>query len=176
MAQELPQSVALNRLGGINRDGAAQIEGDLHAARLTRISGLFQPRDAASVALSVTAERDGWHLGGRFEIELMAECQRCLESMNVRLRGEIDASAVASEDRLRAASELDEAKDFVLAPDGELDLAAFIEDEILLALPMIPLHSNAACGADQQVAAESAEQTHKPFAALASLLEDPTKG
>jgi hypothetical protein len=80
---------------------------------------------------------------------------------------------VAGED---AAAALDaESEDDVLALTPALDLRQLIEDELLLALPIVPRHDHCPeplprAFADPQGAASPAEN---PFAALAALKRDP---
>jgi uncharacterized protein len=101
------------------------------------------------------------------------ECQRCLQAM---------AHPLAVRRRLRfvgdetEAQRLDEAcEDDVLAlpPRGRLDLLPLVEDELILALPIVPRHENCpeplAPPAD---AAEAAPAEH-PFAVLAALKRRP---
>ncbi|MEY4750623.1 MAG: hypothetical protein RIQ60_2837 [Pseudomonadota bacterium] len=67
------------------------------------------------------------------------QCQRCLEATDFVLDIERSFRFVAHE--ATAASldaELDDAD--VLVADGALDLLALIEDEFLLALPIVPMH------------------------------------
>ena len=102
------------------------------------------------------------------------ECQRCLQPMVVPLRVERRFHFVHGEDE---AARLDEQmEDDVLALTPRLDLRTLIEDELLLALPLVPRHE--AC-ADLPAAirthedrpgeaAPAADGSH-PFAALAAL-------
>jgi uncharacterized protein len=101
--------------------------------------------------------------------EVTLECQRCLQPMAVPLRAERRIFFVEGED---AAAALDgESEDDVLALTPALDLEALIEDELLLALPLIPRHE--VCPqplprafVDEESAEEPADH---PFAALAAL-------
>jgi uncharacterized protein len=65
-------------------------------------------------------------------------CQRCLQRMVVPLGIDRRLFFVAGED---AAASLDaESDDDVLALEAFLDLRSLIEDELLLALPLVPRH------------------------------------
>jgi uncharacterized protein len=99
---------------------------------------------------------------------LSMQCQRCLQAVEVPLRVDRRLFFVDGED---AAAALDaESEDDVLALTPALDLRALVEEELLLALPLIPRHE--VCpeplvpAAD--LAAEAAAEEH-PFAALAAL-------
>ena len=103
------------------------------------------------------------------DVEVTLECQRCLQPMTVLLEAERSIFFVEGED---AAAALDaESEDDVLALTPALDLEALIEDELLLALPLIPRHG--VCPEplprpfiDEDAAAPPADN---PFAALAAL-------
>ena len=99
---------------------------------------------------------------------LSMQCQRCLEAVEVPLHVERELFFVEGED---AATALDEAsEDDVLALEPAIDLRGLVEDELLLALPLIPRHE--VCPqplvgtVEDDVAADPGEH---PFAALAAL-------
>lgn len=106
------------------------------------------------------------HLQARTRLSLV--CQRCLGPVDCALDAERDILFVAGEE---AAAQLDaDSEDDVLALTRSLDLRELIEDELLLALPLVPRHE--ACPqplplpADDEVAEP---ERANPFAALAAL-------
>jgi len=95
------------------------------------------------------------------------ECQRCLKPVDTALRLERSFLFVHGED---AAAQLDaDSDDDVLALTRALDLRELIEDELLLALPIVPRHD--VCPEPLAVAAdvELSDERPNPFAALAAL-------
>jgi Predicted metal-binding, possibly nucleic acid-binding protein len=104
--------------------------------------------------------------------EVRLECQRCLQPMRLSLHAERRIFFVEGED---AAAALDaEIDDDVLALEAALDLRGLIEDELLLALPLVPRHEvcptplpRALVDDDSAVA-----PTDNPFAVLAALKQD----
>jgi uncharacterized protein len=96
------------------------------------------------------------------------QCQRCLEAVDVPLHVGRELFFVEGED---AAAALDEdSEDDVLTLEPAIDLRALIEDELLLALPLIPRHT--VCPAPLVQASEddgAVEPDDHPFAALAAL-------
>lgn len=95
------------------------------------------------------------------------ECQRCLQPMAVAL--EIDRSFlfVHGED---AAAQLDaDSEDDVLALTRSLDLRELAEDELLLALPIVPRHDVCPVPLPVRPNDPLAEEKPNPFAALAAL-------
>jgi uncharacterized protein len=101
--------------------------------------------------------------------EVTLECQRCLQPMRMDLEADRRIFFVEGED---TAAALDaENEDDVLALVAALDLPALIEDELLLALPLVPRHD--VCPeplphalVEDDPAREAADH---PFAALAAL-------
>lgn len=100
--------------------------------------------------------------------QLPLECQRCLGPVATSVVVERRIQFVHGED---AAAELDaESDDDVLALTRSLDLRALIEDELLLALPLVPRHET--CPVPLEVPATDGplvDEAPNPFAALASL-------
>jgi uncharacterized protein len=116
------------------------------------------------------AEVQTWlQLEARARLNLV--CQRCLGPVETPLMVDRRFRFVAGETQ---AAQLDaESEDDVLASTRSLDLRQLVEDELLLALPLVPRHD--ACpvplhpavgGTD---AAADAELPESPFAALAGL-------
>lgn len=101
------------------------------------------------------------------------QCQRCLQPMRWPLQARRRIFFVEGED---AAAALDaDNEDDVLAMAPALDLQALVEDELLLSLPLVPLHDvcpeplpRAFVEDDGPVAA-----AESPFAALAALKRGP---
>ena len=96
------------------------------------------------------------------------ECQRCLKPVDVSLAVGRSFLFVHGED---AAAQLDtDSEDDVLALTRALDLRELIEDELLLALPIVPRHE--VCLVPLHAPADGGaafEEKPNPFAALAAL-------
>ena len=101
-------------------------------------------------------------------------CQRCLEAFELPLQTSARLAFVASEDD---ASQVPDGFDAIPADDGRIDLAALVEDELLLSLPVVALHP---AGSECAAAARRAEREaravpdagkHRPFAQLQDLLK-----
>lgn len=103
------------------------------------------------------------------------ECQRCLAPVSIPVAIDTWLRFVPDE---QLAAQLDaDSDDDVLALPRWLDLQELIEDELLLALPLVPRHE--ACPAPLPMAAEPsadempADEQANPFAALARLKRRP---
>ena len=107
------------------------------------------------------------------QIELPLECQRCLKPVPVAVETERSFLFVRGED---AAAQLDaDSEDDVLALSRALDLRELIEDELLLALPLVPRHDVCQSPLPMSAADEGAagDELPHPFAGLAALKRGP---
>ncbi len=98
-------------------------------------------------------------------------CQRCMNAVITDVAVNQWYRFVASEDI--AMAEDDQADEDLLVMEPQFDLLALLEDELLMALPLVPMHG--ACpvapalgaGADRLV--DDADKKPHPFAVLAQL-------
>ena len=116
-------------------------------------------------------------VGGQVWLRLKASatlpmtCQRCLHSVDVPLEVEREFRFVADE---ATAEALDgDSDEDLLALSREFDLHELIEDELLMALPVVPRHEECPthvpmASSDEDFESATAERPN-PFAALASL-------
>ena len=103
------------------------------------------------------------------DAEVAVECQRCLQPMRLALQIDRRIFFVEGED---AAASLDaESDDDVLALTPAIDLHSLVEDELLLALPIVPRHEACALPLPAAVAEDELADAgpEHPFAALAAL-------
>lgn len=179
-------------VGPFAREGGL-LEGELPVPGLARVhasrpEGLAVP-DGEVVRWRVRGEMrklpDGrtlpWlHLSATLDVTL--QCQRCLGPVTEPVTVESDFRFVPTE--AQAEAEDVDAEEEVLELPTRLNLVSLIEDEILLALPLVPRHEHcpeplpmaageidAAPGAEghEQALAEDAQERPHPFAALAVL-------
>ncbi|MBN9404470.1 MAG: DUF177 domain-containing protein [Burkholderiales bacterium] len=98
-------------------------------------------------------------------------CQRCMGE--VRVDVQVDRHVLFARDEDSAAALDDVSEDDVLALTPDLDLHDLIEDELLMALPLVPRHE--VCPQPLRLSAQDAdfeaaqEDKQHPFAALAVL-------
>ena len=113
-------------------------------------------------------ESHAW-LNLSLDTQVKLTCQRCLGPVDTPLRFERWLHFVAGEDQAAALDA--EAEEDVLATSRALDLHQLAEDELLLALPLVPRHE--ACphplpASRVELALEEAAEPN-PFAVLAGL-------
>jgi uncharacterized protein len=88
------------------------------------------------------------------------ECQRCLDRLDLPLHLEAVLEFAASEAEMAAA---DDDVERVLA-GREMSVTALVEDEILLALPMVPKHER--CSAAEDLGGDARASAFQGLAAL----------
>lgn len=163
---------------------AGRLEGEWLLERMPRLLQDALPSAADSPAQTVVWSASGARkavTGGEAEIRLhlrartalQLTCQRCLRPMTVTLEVQPNLRFVQGEARAEALDE--DSDEDVLALTPSLDLLPLIEDELILALPLVPRHEVCpqplpmSAGEGELAAAGDAEHA---FAGLASLLRD----
>ena len=129
-------------------------------------TGLTRPDGAAGeqVWLALTAE-----------VALPQTCQRCLAPVDVPVSFEREFRFVASEEV--AAVEDEESEEDVLVLSRDFNLLELIEDELLMALPVVPKHEVCPGNVTLQFAdsdfVEESQEKPNPFAVLEQLKKRP---
>ena len=122
-----------------------------------------------AVAPDASGKEAIWlHLEAKASVPLT--CQRCLHPVPVELLIEQDFRFVA--DEATALAEDDDSDEDLLVLEDQFDVLALIEDELLMALPLVPMHPT--CLSEQAPTSKEeeailAEAKPNPFAVLASL-------
>jgi uncharacterized protein len=180
-AERVPPKLAL-RPDKLDMQAWAQVGQPLSGQQ--RLSAL--PRLVASLPQSPTGEVSVcWQAGLegsaraqrlhlRAEAEVTLVCQRCLEAMIVPLV--VDRHFRFAPDEASALALDDDTDDEVLVEQRHLDLHALLEDELILALPLVARHGRCpeplAYATEPEPAALDASieaASPHPFAALAAL-------
>ena len=134
------------------------------------------------VAVELNFGHDGEgrrRLSGSLHTRVTQLCQRCLQPMQEELHCSLDLLVLDSEEELNELPEAETvAIDVIVDEVGDLDILALVEDELLLSLPLVPMHQDTDCSAvlnelRQQAAAGSEEgKRPNPFAVLAALKQE----
>lgn len=109
---------------------------------------------------------------GSIRAEVQLICQRCMEATPYELEVDLSLGFVYDEDH---AKNLPKEYDPVVMTDGEVILADMVEQEIILALPIVAYHEESGCNPTAVKYASSTddapddEQKPNPFSILAQL-------
>ncbi|KQN56405.1 MULTISPECIES: 23S rRNA accumulation protein YceD [Rahnella] len=148
-------------------------------------SGVYTPGQVTRLAASVVSvdsdvqtslsfDIDNLRLAvinGQSDVTVTLECQRCGKTFEHQVHATYCFSPVRNDEQAEA---LPEAYEPIEVDEfGEVDLLAMIEDEIILSLPVVPVHESEHCevsDADMVFGKLPAEvEKPNPFAVLASL-------
>lgn len=156
------------------------LSGTLALRSLERLGELLHGEAAGEVRWQASGEirqrlgapEEVW-LDLRIDAAVPMECQRCLDTVAIPV--EIDRPFLFAADE-KAAAELDaESDEDVLVLSRAFDLVGLIEDEVLLALPIVPRHETCprpvpvSFEAEGDSAEEGEPARPNPFAKLAAL-------
>jgi len=177
-SQKLPRIVSLRK----SVNSRATYEGEVPLAKLLRLTDIAINR----VPLSITA-RINFGEGEDYKptLSLSAsgsiglQCQRCMGEVSQPILLDTTLTVVRHDEE--AKNRLGELEPLIIADDS-VDLHALLEDEILLALPIVAMHAEQHCtvitqfappenlgdsGEEQQAASQSVRPS--PFSVLADL-------
>jgi uncharacterized protein len=150
----------------------AALAGGLSVKRLPRLVSLLLD-DAGEVDFQLSFAREAGRqvIRGHFQTKLWMRCQRCLEPVQVPLEGEIGLERVVDETQV-PQTDLDP---LILTDEEDVHLADLIEDEIILALPVVAMHEDVNCKAclsetTGQASEDDQQARTLPFAKLRDLL------
>ncbi len=112
-----------------------RLEGPVDLAAWSRLAAAMA--ELESVQADIDLQRSGSVVlaDGYIEVSGQIRCERCLGNMPLSLKVPVHSGLAATEEMV---STLDPDLDIVLADKGVVALQAWLEDEVLLALPMIP--------------------------------------
>jgi len=97
-------------------------------------------------------------------------CQRCLKTVGQEL--EVDRSFRFVKDEATAEAQDDESEEDLLVFSKDFDLLALVEDELLMVLPLVPMHTS--CQSEHAPTSKDDSDANtdakpNPFAVLATM-------
>ena len=149
----------------------------LPVSHFSRFAAILEDESAdvnLQVTFGFTEDRLPKAQGSTRASQLKMTCQRCQQVMDAEVGGEFELVFIASE---ADAAELPEHLDPVVIGDSEdIDVVAFIEDELILQLPTRVVHKSESECDPAVIAALAGEKqtptdTHSPFEGLDKLLK-----
>lgn len=162
-AQHIVDSLEFARRG-------MSLEGRLEVSSLSRlVDMLFSDKGYLDYSLSGFVSKQGKpRINLRVGGDLVLECQRCLEQMPFRVEIESILELVNDDEAFVPVEEEEDSIDLIPA-DSAMDVVALVEEEVMLALPVAPMHDGAACRGDTFGISAEKIQKDNPFAVLSSL-------
>jgi uncharacterized protein len=148
------------------RSGAV-IERSFAEAELPRLSAASGQAGSTITARFQFSQFDGLPaIDGELTAVVPATCQRCMKPTSLELHERFQLVVVDAE-------RPDEPGGYepVVADATRLDLRWLAEEQVLLALPLVPMHESTACAQARDAAAEEEQGVrHKPFQNLRDML------
>lgn len=172
--QRLPEQIIPYKLARQRRS----LRGVLKLDAMERLAGMLADSQGdVAVDLQFGVDEQGVsYMRGRLSAQVNMVCQRCMGPVTVPVEAEVAVGFAASEEQARAMPEPYEA---CVVTDESALLSELIEDELILALPIVAAHPEQACQPwfDEQQeelspAGETVAEKKNPFAVLASLKRD----
>ncbi len=105
-------------------------------------------------------------LRGNISADVQVCCQRCMQAMPVKIDSEIQL-ALRSADR--AEEEFAGEAEVLIVEESSMSLFDFVEDETILALPLVAMHEPQECSVKLTSEEVEKEEKPNPFAILATL-------
>ncbi|SEP64734.1 uncharacterized protein SAMN05216600_101200 [Pseudomonas cuatrocienegasensis] len=157
-------------------DRGATLEGELQLAHLQRLCDPLADNAGTVRAKFVFArdERNAVVIHSELEVDVKMVCQRCLELVALPIQSACDYAVVKEGANTQSVPQ---GYDVLEVGEDPLDLLALVEDELLLALPIVPAHDPKDCqqpaGLDEPEPSEDEVTRSNPFSVLAQLKRDP---
>ncbi|NOX75801.1 MAG: DNA-binding protein [Gammaproteobacteria bacterium] len=149
------------------------LSGQLPVAELPRLVPLLRA-ESGDVAFELDFDKDpvgAPFVKGTVRAVVTLQCQRCMQEMVCPITANINLGIVRNRE---AVGQLSSELDPLMLSDGDVSAASIVEDELILALPIVAMHEVADCPrgdlAENEGDSMSGSERKKPFAALADLM------
>ena len=161
MSRDFPDSVQTEKAAAARREFA----GTMPLKRLERLAGMIADPGEAEIAFELAFSHDEQRQV-RVDVTVRGQvpvtCQRTLKVFQYELDSHSVVGLVTSD---READALPEDYEPLLVTENRVELATLIEDEMLLALPLVPVDPES-----ERIGSDAPPpDTHRPFAQLAGL-------
>lgn len=166
MSAQLPVTVNPERLA---RRGFS-MSGSLKLADMPRLASslVSSDGDLAEVTLEYSMQQRIPTVEGRVRTQLRLQCQRCMGEFLLPVDGEFHLGVVQTEAH---AAALPTNLEPLFVTNDEVRLAELVEDELILLLPIVPLHADGTCKPKVEAApvVTVSAKRENPFNALKKL-------
>lgn len=173
MSDHLGEFIEPHSLAGKGRT----LSGQLPVSSLDRLcQSLHDGKGVVDVLLHFDKDEVGQpNIAGQLAATLQLKCQRCMQAMALDVSVNVHLGLVRTQ---KQAESLPDNYDPLLITDEQITAANIVEDELILALPLVALHELKDCSAAATVEAgqdaqdEVVPQRKNPFAVLAELKKE----
>ena len=170
MHQKLPKEIDPFRLA----QNGLKLGGKIPQAELPRLmKSLHSNNDVVSVDLAFDIDEVGTpYMRGEFKTVVSIMCERCRQTMTLKLNVDCLLALIIGERKIEGLAE--QYDPWVLENSDPVLLSTVIEDELILALPLVPRHDEmclpdeAWSSADENMEVDD-DKPESPFAVLAKL-------
>ncbi len=150
---------------------ARPLKGVLSLDEMARLQGLLANSDGwIDVDLTFGRDEQGVYFAiGSLQATVEMICQRCMKAMTVEVATDVKLGFCSDAGKVQ---EIPDAYEPCVIEDEPVALAELIEDELILALPLVALHPEQSCqpwlekNRAEVVEQEVTEKRKNPFAAL----------
>ena len=154
-----------------------RVSGTLSLANMARLrERLLEPLADVEVEMAFGSEGKRCFVEGTVKGTIYIECQRCMNAMPMKIDHTFKLGLIESEAQI---PELREDEEPLVVSDDEIAVADIVEDELLLLLPMVPMHPESECpappvetNAATDAEEDSEERADNPFAQLAAIKKE----
>jgi len=164
MSSDPSQSINPLRLA----KSAERMKGSLQLGTFERLKGMLLENEG-ELQYSLSFDYDESHrcvIECIIDAQLTFECQRCFKPVKIDVYANSLLAVVESEDQLDTLAE--EYEPLVLSEE-HISVGEMIEEELLLAIPLSPLHAEEECSGKKVLDKVNADAKPQPFAVLAAL-------
>lgn len=161
MPASLPKQIMIGPPGVKRRHILGEM--DCHPdGRLSSMIRSYKGRVSADLMVTLSERRP--LVTGKILANVVMDCQRCLGPVEVELQCEVDLVLVGTESEYMQLPDNIEA---AVCEEDMLDIHQLVEDELILALPIVPMHEHCNLPAQMQDRDENgAGDTSSPFSVL----------
>ena len=172
MSDRLPEFIDPWHFAEIGKE----LTGQVRLTNLSRLNGIMlDDKGDAEFSFSFhKGESRQVQITGYVRADLKLECQRCMQPVVISVASDMDVVVVEGYEEAKLLA--DEVEP-LLAGEQRIRLSEIVEDELLLALPQVPMHPEGECkvtyenyeGSVEQAAEKVVEEKPNPFAVLKDL-------
>lgn len=168
MHQQLPREIDPFRFA----NSGIRLTGQIPLSSMRRLAALLVNDDGmVDVDMLFDIDETGLpFMQGQFQVNIQLICERCMSPMTLKLNIAALLGIIRYERKVEGLA--DQYEPWIIDDAKQVDPAQMVEDELILALPIVPKHDYVCLPEDVWQAGEPESEADKPaspFAVLAAL-------